>query len=62
MNNSSKVLIKKLTTMTFKEREQIMKKNPDELLSKLIDYQGENRWLIYYGLVEKIWSLKAFAE
>jgi hypothetical protein len=48
--------------MTFKEREQIMKKNPDELLSKLIDYQGENRWLIYYGLVEKIWSLKAFAE
>ena len=28
--------------MTFKEREQITKKNSDDLLSQLIDYQGEN--------------------
>ncbi|NLD63030.1 MAG: hypothetical protein GX646_03980 [Bacteroidales bacterium] len=28
--------------MTFEEREQITKKNSDELLSQLIDYQGEN--------------------
>ena len=28
--------------MTFEEREQITKKNSDDLLSQLIDYQGEN--------------------
>jgi len=28
--------------MTFKEREQITKKNSDDLLSELINYQGEN--------------------
>jgi len=28
--------------MTFKEREQITKKNSDDLLWQLIDYQGED--------------------
>ena len=35
------VQIKKLTTMTFEEGEQITNKNSDDLLSQLIYYQGE---------------------
>jgi putative transposase len=36
------VQTKKLSTMTFKEQEQITKNSSEELLTELINYQGEN--------------------